>query len=48
MIREAIFISYITTDDDGNLKILKTEDFVDSKAHTESMAAMAKAMPTKQ
>jgi hypothetical protein len=48
MSREAILISHIVTDDDGSLKIIKIEDFIDSKAHMESMAAMAKLMPTKQ
>jgi hypothetical protein len=46
--REAIFISHIATDDDGSLKILKIEDFPDSKAHTEWVSALARAMPTQQ
>jgi mevalonate pyrophosphate decarboxylase len=49
-IRESISILTIVTDDDGGLKIRTIEEFTDSKAHAESMAAiaaMAKAMPTK-
>jgi hypothetical protein len=48
MVRESITISHIAPDADGNLKIIKIEDFTDSKAHTESMDAMAKAVAAKQ
>jgi len=40
---EAITIAHIVTDDDGSLKIKKTEEFVDSKTYLETMRAYGAA-----
>jgi hypothetical protein len=41
---EALFILHIATDEDGSLKIIKAEDFRDSKVYLELRQSMAAAM----
>ena len=41
MIREAILIVHIATDEDGSLKIMQIEDFIDSKSHLDFIQAVA-------
>ena len=41
MIREAILIVHIATDEDGSLKIRQIEDFIDSKSHLDFIQAVA-------
>jgi hypothetical protein len=45
VLREAICIITIVTDDDGDLKILRIEEFVDSKIHIEVLQALEEANP---
>jgi ketosteroid isomerase-like protein len=40
---ESISITYFATDADGSLKIIKIEDFTDSKEHYDTMQAMSGA-----
>jgi len=44
MLYEAITISHIVPDKDGNLVIKKIEEFIDSKTYLESMEAVAAAL----
>ena len=39
-IRESIFIAHIVTDEDGSLKIIRGEDFTDSKAELDFIQAL--------
>ena len=45
---ESIFIVHIVTDEDGNLKIKKLEDFRDSKVYLEIREAMTAAIAAAQ
>lgn len=47
MIREGIFIAHIVTDENGNLKIKKFEEFTDSKALVEFYEAVKEAQGNK-
>jgi hypothetical protein len=47
MSRESIWITDIATDEDGNLKIKKHEDFTDSKAELDCYQAVAAARAKK-
>jgi hypothetical protein len=42
-IRESVIIAHIVTDEDGNLKIKRTEEFTDSKAELDYVQAIAAA-----
>jgi hypothetical protein len=46
--REMIFILHIATDEGGNLKIKKLEDFADSKVELDYYQAIAAAEAKKQ
>lgn len=43
MNREMIFIATIVPDDDGNLKIIRFEEFTDSKAYLDFVKGVADA-----
>ena len=43
MTRESICIAHIATDEDGSLKIIKIEEFTDSKTECEFYQAIAAA-----
>jgi hypothetical protein len=45
--REAITIAHIVTDEDGSLKIMQIEEFVDSKGQLDSIQALEAAMANK-
>jgi hypothetical protein len=45
--REAITIAHIVTDEDGSLKIMQIEEFVDSKGQLDSIQALEAAMTKK-
>ena len=45
--RESIFILHLVTDEDGSLKVNKSEEFTDSKAHLELTAAFSAAVAKK-
>ena len=47
MLREAIVIADIVTNNDGGLKIKAVEEFIDSKGHLEAMRALEAAKPKK-
>jgi hypothetical protein len=40
-VHESIYITEVVTDEDGNFKIKRSEDFVDSKVHVETRKANA-------
>lgn len=48
MIREVIFIAHIASDDDGTLKVIKSEEFTDSKTYLEFFKAVAAAKAGKE
>ena len=47
LIRESIFIGHIVTDEDGSLKIKRTEEFTDSKTYLDTTQAIAAAKAKK-
>lgn len=46
--RESIYITYLVTDEDGNLKILKFEEFTDSQAYFDMFQAVTEAKAKEQ
>jgi hypothetical protein len=46
-IRESILIAYIVTDEDGSLKVKRTEEFTDSKAELDFVQAITAARAKK-